>query len=357
MLRILLLLVAATLLASSVPAEKPLSRIIFGSCANQNSAQPVWDAIIRSEPQLFIFTGDNVYADTADPAVIRSCYDKLGAIPAFARLRSTCPIVATWDDHDFGKNDAGAEWEGKDAAKAVFMDFFRTPPDSPLRSRGGVYDSHVYGPSGKRVQVILLDTRWFRGPLERVDATDHKKPGSGSGGRNGPYVPAADSDSTMLGKQQWSWLEEQLKVPAEIRLIVSSVQVVTDEHVWEKWGNLPRERKRLLDLVRDNATGVIFLSGDRHLADISMLPPEAEGGPFYPVYDVTSSALNQYGGQREPNRFRASNEFPFGKPNFGMIEIDWKAEDPAIRLEIRDAEGKVVREAQTTLGTLKPCSR
>lgn len=356
-MRFLFLTLVATLVSMLARAEEPLSRIAFGSCANQKLPEPVWEAVNRAKPQLFIFMGDNVYADSADPAAIRACYDKLAAVPAFAQLRNNCPIVATWDDHDYGKNDAGVEWEGKDAAKEAFMDFFHTPEDSPLRSRGGVYDSHVFGPAGKQLQVILLDTRWFRGPLERLDATDHQKLKSESGGWNGPYVPAMDSDSTMLGEEQWKWLEEQLKVPAEIRLIISSIQVIPDEHGWEKWGNLPRERKRLLDLIRDNATGVILLSGDRHVADVSMLPPETDGGPFYPVYDVTTSSLNQNGYSKEPNRFRVGTEFPYGKPNFGLIEIDWKAEDPTIRLEVRKVEGEVVREVQTTLGTLKPCSQ
>ena len=356
-MRVSLFALIATLACYSAAADEPLSRIAFGSCANQNREQPVWEAINRTDPQLFIFLGDNVYADSADPGKLRAAYDKLSAIPEFAALRDRCPVLGTWDDHDFGKNDAGAEWEGKDAAKAAFMEFFRTPQDSPLRSHGGVYESRIFGPDGKRVQVILLDTRWFRGPLERRDAADHKNLKAEQGGWNGPYLPAKDSDSTMLGEEQWKWLEAQLKIPAEIRLIASSIQVISNEHGWEKWGNLPRERKRLLDLVRDNARGVIFLSGDRHVAEISMLPPETDGGPFYPVYDVTTSGLTQNGYSREPNRFRVGTEFPYGKPNFGLIEIDWKAEDPTIRLEVRDAEGKVVREAQATLGMLKPCSQ
>ncbi|MBU3666442.1 MAG: alkaline phosphatase family protein [Chthoniobacterales bacterium] len=356
-MRLLFFLLVAALAALPVAAEEPLSRIAFGSCANQNREQPVWEAINKTKPQLFIFMGDNVYADTAEPAEFRASYDKLSAIPAFAKLRASCPIIATWDDHDYGKNDAGAEWEGKHAAKTAFMDFFRTPQDSPLRSRDGVHDSYVYGPDGKRVQVILLDTRWFRGPLERLDDADHRKLKAERGNWNGPYVPAKASDSTMLGEEQWKWLEAQLKIPAEIRIIVSSIQVISDENGWEKWGNLPRERKRLLDLVRDNATGVIFLSGDRHVADISMLPPETDGGPFYPVYDVTTSGLNQNGHSKEPNRFRVGTEFPFGKSNFGLIKIDWKAEDPVIRLEVLDTAAEVVREAKTTLGTLKPCTR
>lgn len=347
-----LLLFAA---AAVAPAEEPLSRIAFGSCANEHRPQPIWEAINRMEPQLFIFTGDNVYADSADPVKLRDSYERLSAIPGFAELRQKTPIIGTWDDHDYGKNDAGAEFEGKEAAKEAFMEFFDTPEDSPLRKRGGVYDAKIFGPEGKRVQVILLDTRWFRGPLRKMSKEELQAARAESGRKVGRYLPDEESDSTILGEEQWAWFAEQLKKPAELRLLVSSIQVVTIDHGWEMWGNLPRERKRLLDLIRDTATNVIILSGDRHSSDISMLPPETDGGPFYPLYDITSSGLNQTGLSDEPNRFRVGGDSVYNQPNFGWIAIDWNEEDPTIKLEIRDLDGKVVREVQTTLNGLKPC--
>ena len=348
----------ALLLAVTTPAlhaEEPLSRIAFGSCANEHRPQPIWEAIDEMKPQLFIFTGDNVYADSADPAKIKASYDKLAAIPGFAALRENVPVIATWDDHDYGKNDAGAEFEGKEAAKEAFMDFFKTPEDSPIRKRGGIYDAKIFGPEGKRVQVILLDTRWFRGPIRKMTKEELRAARAEAGKKVGRYLPDEESDSSILGEEQWNWLVEELKKPAELRLLVSSIQVIPNEHGWEKWGNLPRERKKLLDTIRDNARHVIILSGDRHSSEISLLPPETDGGPFYPLYEVTASGLNQTGLPDEPNRFRVAGDSLYNQPNFGWIEIDWSQEDPPIKLEIRDVDGKVVREVQTTLNTLKPC--
>jgi alkaline phosphatase D len=348
---------AALLLTTALTLQsaEPLSRIAFGSCANEKRPQPIWETIGEMKPQLFIFTGDNVYADSADPEKLAESYRRLAAIPGFAALRKSTPIIGTWDDHDYGKNDAGAEFEGKQAAKEAFMAFFGTPEDSPLRERGGVYDAKIYGPEGKRVQVILLDTRWFRGPLRKMSKEELEAARAESGKKVGRYLPDGASDSSMLGEEQWTWLEEQLKKPAELRLLVSSIQVVALDHGWEKWGNLPEERRRLLDLIRDQATNVIILSGDRHSSDISMLPPETDGGPFYPIYDVTSSGLNQTGLADEANRFRVGGDTVYNQPNFGWIEIDWEQEDPPLKLEIRDLDGKVVREVRTTLNTLKPC--
>ena len=343
--------------AAAIHAEEPLSRIAFGSCANEHKPQPVWEAINKLEPQLFIFMGDNVYADSADPAKLKASYDGLAAIPEFAKLRGSTPILATWDDHDYGRNDVGAEWEGKEASKEAFMEFFETPQDSPLRQRGGIYDAKIFGPEGKRVQVILLDTRWFRGPIQKMTKEEVKEARAKSGKKVGRYLPDEKSNSSMLGEEQWQWLAGELKKPAELRLLITSIQAIPNEHGWEKWGNLPKERKKLLDTIRDNATGVVLLSGDRHLSEISLLPPETDGGPFYPLYEMTSSGLNQTGLPEEKNRYRLKGTDIYNKPNFGLIEIDWSAEDPAIVMQIRDEDGKVELEAKTTLGQLKPCSQ
>ena len=99
-----------------------------------------------------------------------------------------------------------------------------------------------------------------------------------------------DPGATFLGDEQWKWLEEQLKKPAEVRLLVSSIQVISDDHPFEKWMNIPKEREKLYALLNTTqANGVIILSGDRHLAEVS-LDTKAIG---YPLYDVTSSGFNQ----------------------------------------------------------------
>lgn len=82
---------------------------------------------------------------------------------------------------------------------------------------------------------------------------------------------------------------------------------------------------------------------------------DENGGPFYTIYDVTSSGLNQTKLADEPNRFRVAGDSVYNQPNFGWIDINWSKEDPTVKLEIRGLDGKIVREVQTTLNTLKPC--
>jgi alkaline phosphatase D len=272
---------------------------------------------------------------------MRAKYAKLAAMPGYQKLRATCPVMATWDDHDFGADDVGAEYPRKAESQRVFLDFFGDPADSPRRRRPGVYDARVFGPEGRRVQVILLDTRSFRSPLKR-------RPEAARG--EGPYAPDPDPSATMLGEDQWAWLQEQLRRPAEIRLIASSIQVVAEDHGWEKWMNFPRQRERLYRLIRrTGASGVIFLSGDRHLAELSLM----DGGVGYPLYDLTSSGLNQAAKAWRPqevNRHRVGT-MNWGD-NFGLIAIDWDRPEPLVRLQIRDVEGDTIIQRKIPLGLL-----
>lgn len=328
------------LLCLQVNAEEPLTRILFGSCIKQEKPVPIFDAVLARNPELFLFLGDNIYGDTEDMTVMREKYAALGRIPGFAALKRACPLMAVWDDHDYGVNDGGAEYEKREEAQKEFLDFWSDEFD-PRHERPGVYSARIFGPEGKRVQVILLDARYFRGPLK----TGEKRVG-------GKYYPSDDSSIPMLGEEQWRWLEEELKKPAEIRLIGSGIQVVPEAAGQETWSNLPHERQRLFDLIgKTKAEGVILVSGDRHWSEFS----RTEEKTPYPIYDFTSSSLNQVHPRGTPteNRFRIS-ETTYHEENFGEIEIDWRGEDTTVSVSIRDRDGDVKFSRQVALSELKP---
>jgi len=211
--------------------------------------------------------------------------------------------------------------------------------------------------TGKRVQLILLDVRYFRSPLKTGF-----KPGEPGEGYRGKYAPNTDKDATVLGDAQWKWLAEQLKVPAELRLIGSGVQVVPDEHGSEFWGNFPLERKRLFRLIKETgANGVVILSGDRHLSEISRLPADHPNGVGYPLFDICSSSLNAPSGNMTKSGVRFANEvnsyrvgLTYFDVNFGTVLIDWEPADPVLRLQVREEKGDVVLQQRLTLSQLKP---
>ncbi len=354
-LRSALCLMAVLLLSKPGRADDTvLSRIGFGACAKQDQPQPIWEAIVAAKPELFVMIGDNIYGDTQDMAVLKAKWDQLGQQPGYQKLKATCPVIATWDDHDYGADDAGVEYPKKTESQQLFLDFYGVPASDPRRTREGVYASEVHGPVGKRVQIILLDTRYFRSPLVK---TGYVKGETGEG-RRGKYGPNTDPASTMLGAAQWAWFKEQLLVPAEVRIIASSIQAVPNENGWETWGNFPHERDRLFQLIRETkARGVVLLSGDRHLAEISRLNPEVAG---YPIYDVTSSSLNAPSGNTTKAGTRFANEInryrvglTYFDTNSGMIQIDWTEADPVLRLQVCDELGGVVLQQRVRLSELQ----
>jgi len=324
---------AATLLPAGLfaQARRPLTRIAFGSCAEQADSQPIWDAILAYKPELFIFAGDNVYGDfnTADAGSLRKAYATADAIAGYNKLRDSVAHLAVWDDHDYGLNDGGGDFPHKAVSKDLFLDFWKVPASDVRRTREGIYDAHIIGPPGMRVQIILLDMRWFRSPLKLTDQR-------GAPGKE-RYLPDPDPAKTMLGETQWAWLAAELRKPAELRLLVSSIQVLAEGHGWERWGNFPRERQKLLDTIRESrAKGVVLLSGDRH---VGALYRETPAG-LYPLYEATSSGLNMvYWAAKEPGPNRVGALY--AAANFGVVDIDWW--ERKVVLALRDEGGNTRR--------------
>lgn len=304
---------------------KVLTRIAFGSCAEQDKPQPILEAVIREKPDLFIYLGDNIYADTDDMAKMQSAYNEFAKVPEFQHLRETTPILATWDDHDYGTNDIGRHYAHKKESKEIFLNFWREPKESIRWQHEGIYHSEYYGEGDQRVQVILLDTRTFR---DNLILNDDKKRWKND------YQPNENPDSTFLGADQWSWLEKELQQPAVFRIIATSNQFCHEYNGWESWTNVPHEQKRMVDLLRDgNVGGVVFISGDVHWGELSMVKPES----LYPLYDMTSSGITETWPKTEPNKYRVGAVEPAN--NFGLFTIDW-SDDPTLTMELKTVDGK-----------------
>jgi len=334
---------AATAWLPAAAAEedggRTIERLAFGSCSDQERPQPIWDVIAAFEPQLFLHLGDSVYSDTEDMARRRADLARQAAIPEFRRFRQQVPILAIWDDHDYGVNDGGADYPRKEEAEKLFLDFFAEPEGSPRRRRPGVYDARIFGPPGRRLQIILLDGRSFRSPLED-DPSPYRR-----------YRPATDPSKTLLGEAQWTWLEEQLRRPAEIRLIASGIQVLGYAAGFECWKNLPLEQERLFAVIRETgAEGVLFLSGDAHFAQLK----RGDGGVGYPLYDFTASGLTHSRPEAAERPAPLAIYPPFGGIHFGTVEIDWQPDDPEIILGVRDHDGRIVFQHRIRLSELRP---
>ena len=324
---IFLLAILATCLFSC--KQKPLvTKIAFGSCGYQDEPQPVLAIAAEQKPDAFIFLGDNIYGDTDDMDTLQSKYNRLGAKDEYKKLESTTKIFATWDDHDFGRNDAGKWYPYKNESKEIFMKFFKEPAESERRKHNGIYKTEYLKSGNKTIQVILLDVRTFRNNLLPYDTTA-KLPRE-SYFYTPDYIPHTSTDSTLLGAEQWIWLEAELAKPADLRLICSGSQFSIEYNGYEAWANFPHEQKRMFDLIKKTkANGVIFLTGDVHYAEISKL----EEPGLYPIYDVTASGITSTWDFATLNKNRI--EGPVMDNHFGLLTIDWQS-DPLIKMEIID---------------------
>ncbi|HAX79500.1 MAG TPA: alkaline phosphatase [Cyanobacteria bacterium UBA11372] len=290
-----------------------ISRIAFGSCNKQEKPQPLWSTIISNKPDLWIWLGDNIYADTKNMKDMQRKYQLQKSNKDYQTLLQSTYAIGIWDDHDYGENNRGKEYSKKAESQQLFLDFLDEPENSPRRRQEGVYTAYNYGSGLNQVKVILLDVRY------------HKD------------APGTDSD--ILGDKQWQWLENQLKTSkAAINLIASGIQIIPDQHKYEKWASFPQARKRLFDLIQNTKVpGVILLSGDRHFAEISKI----KLGNGYPLYEVTSSGLTHSWDNldQEHNQYRQGNFFK--SLNFGTIEIDWNSKPVKLKLQVRDRHNQI----------------
>lgn len=323
------------------PDDAVLTRILVASCFDEEKEDSVtMRTVAAEEADLFLMIGDNVYGDrdgrnyvNNQPNLdeLRESFADLAAREDFQLVRAKHPMMVAWDDHDYGANDAGREFPFRRLAERIHERFWGLENED-VGAWPGTYYARSFGPEGQRVQIIMLDTRFFRSALTPTDEW----------GKTGKerYLPSEDPDQDMLGNDQWTWLENRLQDKADLRLIVSSIQVLpTDGHGWEAWSRLPVERQRLYDLVRGTgANGVVFVSGDRHTSFLY----RDDAALQYPVHEITASSMNVAFAQTSSERDSTQLGDGYPPENFGAIEIDWEAGE--VRLAIKSNTGEAVNE-------------
>ncbi len=261
MRRLLILLFTLAGFTATAEDTNLLSRIAFGSGLNTDKPQPVWAAVRDSAPQQFIL------------------------------LNVT------------GTNAVGGT----------------NPP--MWRAQG--HEARIFGPHGKRVQIIVLDTVTRREP---------------------------PSFGALLGTEQWTWFREQLRRPAQLRVVASSLPVLSEDRRGEKWADWPHERAMMFDMISDTeADGILFISGGADHAELSAV----RGLAIYPLYDLTSSPMNMKTEEPVAEINRHGISPAVRENNFGLITIDWETQDPVITLEILDETGRPQIQHTTTLESLQ----
>ena len=274
----------------------------------------IFDAIADRKPDAMVWLGDNTYlreGDVGSRAGIFKRYAHTRAWPGSQRLFATVPNYAIWDDHDYGPNDADYTYALKHDARDAFMAYWPNPsygiePHQGITSTFDVAD----------VQVFLMDDRWYRTPNARTD------------------IPRR-----ILGEQQLQWLIDALaSSKATFKVVAIGGQVLSDNMKREGFAWSPEERDTLIAAVtRLKISGVMFISGDVHFAELSKLDRPST----YPIYELTSSPLSS--GVNSSEIYRTNSRHVEGTKyighNFGLITAQGNRGDRSLTLRIVDAQG------------------
>ena len=293
-------------------------KIAFGSCLDQDLPQPIWSTIQKDEVNAFIFLGDNVYGDdnsSGELNILQKAYSKQKLkLPSWLSEKD---IYSIWDDHDYGENDGGNSYKGKKESQELFLNFWGIPNSDQRHTQEGVYFDHEFMADGVRVHLIGLDTRYFRSELD-------------GGFRS--YKVNDNDQATILGTNQWSWLNKTIKKDADLIILMTSIQLLATNHAYEKWSLFPSERKKMLKLIDGLDTTTIILSGDRHRAGMYK---------YNNIYEITASALNK------PSSRKSSNETDplllhemYVKENYGLMLIDGGSKK--VKFSLKDIEGNII---------------
>ncbi len=344
-MRLLTLFVLLILLLNSCKEENTITTIAFGSCSQQESNAQLWDEINAEKPNVWIWGGDIIYGDSPIMDTLARKYNTQKKRSGYQQLLKNTIITGTWDDHDYGVNDGGKQFTKRKESQQLLLDFLGVAKDDARRNQEGVYSSLVVGEGDKQIKIINLDTRYHRDTLIReyyIDSLTQRR----------SYNSIPNPEGDVLGEAQWSWLEKELQnSTAAINIINSSIQVLSEDHPFEKWANFPTAQQRLFNLIiKSNANGILIISGDRHIAELSKIELE---GLSYPLYDFTASGLTHTWseGMTESNKYRVGELI--AKLNYGLIQFQWEKDSVELQLSVKGKDQALYETKTVRYSTIK----
>ncbi|MFC2135255.1 alkaline phosphatase D family protein [Bacteroidota bacterium] len=274
----------------------------------------IYHTIYEKDPDFMLWLGDNVYLREAD------YYSRTGILKRYTYHRSTPELqpllgsvhhYAIWDDHDFGPNNSDRSYILKDVTLEAFKLFWANPSYG-VNGKPGTTTYFQWGV----IDFFLMDNRYYRTPEYR----DH-------------------IDRKLLGDEQLDWLIDALvNSRAPFKIVAMGGQALTPIDKFETYTTFPAEKEKLLQLIQaEGIIGVIFLTGDRHLTELTKM--ERRG--TYPLYDFTISPLtsgpNTY--EPEPNFYRVDGTL-VQQRNFAVFNFSGSRKDRKLKCTVFDTEGK-----------------
>lgn len=319
-------------------APAPEFAAMFGSCLYVNdepydrpgtpygSDFAILDAMAARRPELMLWLGDNLYTREADffsPTGLVYRYRHDRALARLQPLLAAASNYATWDDHDYGTNNSDATYPFKAASLELFARYWPAPTYGTPET-GGVFQRFTWGD----VEFFMLDDRYHRSPDDWP----------------------AGPDKTMLGRAQLQWLEAALvSSRAVFKVVVNGNQVLNANSRDETMAAYADLEELLAFIARNRVEGVLFLSGDRHHAEL--LKVQRPG--MYPLYDFTSSSITAGVHVMKPDDPELANPLRVAgtlamEHNFGVLRFAGEPGRRRVTLQLYGADGGLRWERTVT---------
>ncbi|WP_141732247.1 alkaline phosphatase D family protein [Oligoflexus tunisiensis] len=293
----------------------------------------IYAKLSHSKPDLIILGGDTIYVDTfaifppggpkPTEADIWTRYVSTWSKLSLYRLKRLIPTLATWDDHDFGSNDAAADFPYKNEGTAAFQAFFQGQEIPGVHEHGpGVATS--YDMAGQR--FIFMDNRSFRirqGSMERY---------------------------AHWGESQEQWLLEKLNASSKPTWIVEGNQFFGLHHAKGSFQrDHPENFRKFMDSLQAARSPVALLSGDLHFTEVQAISFTPEAPPT--SYEFTFSPWHSRPAKSSLYDTQNSRRLAkVNKPNFGLFKT--LVRDQTLSLKV-EAYGPEQDEAYFVLDALE----
>lgn len=315
---------------AQLPGTPAKASIGFGSCADQKGRFPeVWRRIGREGADGMVLLGDTPYIDSTVAKQFRVKHREFLLHEGPSWLGSRIPLWGTWDDHDFGANNADGRVHNSSEMRKVFSDYRANA--SVGEAGEGIYTRFRRGP----LEVWLLDCRSFAQTAPSF--ANPEKP-------------------TLLGDRQWNWLKEGLRASdAPFKVLAAGMTWShKGEGLQDDWERYAYEREALVDFIGgEKITGVVLVGGDIHASRVERFDTRDRAG--YSLYHFVTSPLHERVFASAAELEHPGLLFSRAEPHsFLLLSADTTRNPATLTAEMINMKGERIYRHQFSLAELSP---
>lgn len=370
-----------------IDSSKKIDKIAFGSGLNPNKEQNIWKTVLSEGPDLFIVTGNQISnLDASEkpltPVIVKEAFKKLYKNNDYRAAREKIPFLTTWSQSEINTNEK-IDDTTKENFRTEFLKFWPSIKRSLSKNQKDIKYAVHFGDKKTFVQILFLDTKWDQSefkkyipteskmteatplintaqnittqtsptsnditqalPINKVEATASSVTPVNSvtiEKTNSPWMPDSENTKHFLNQEQWAWLEKELKHPSFIKIIVTSIPLLSEKLSNDSWALFPKEKEKFLNLIKKSKIkNLIILAGaNKTNSSLSGWSQTTIGSTR--ITEMISANLNLSSQISNP----ITNEDGFENSNYGIMNIDW--ENKKISFDLKGIDKNSLTKAE-----------